>query len=1394
MADHSSSSSSSCLLPGWPASDISTGSSSTFGQVKRIDKELVVNGDGQDMARPIMVTSSDDVVTRTKAQFVPTKLPPVSIGRTVDLHAVHGDDAKLQINGAVEPTQFDGLQHHGSDPTLRWPVRHIGGSDVAHNTHSQFDVKLLDSGMSAINLDLPEANRQITNTRLSSDVDTVIDDHTIDDQVAHRGIDRLTRNLWTIPHRGDGVVVEQSNVDTVHSDPTFGWPMSQIGKRYAGFRAKRDRSDSFVGINSGWDEMHRTVTISTNEDVVPRLGVKSIHAHPGQAKAPGSVRDNLIAILKHAPTSHVGSDTDWQLPEANADLIVVKSHSDPTFGWPVSNVGSRSDGIAGRRSFAVNAPATLDAKGMHDIVDTHQTHDRAWCTSAIDNTDEVDTGQGDVPTSSQGIAPVGQVIDVTATGHAHGDNRLTTDIGDGIDEVGGDVGMGGHFGHRSGLGDLGLTWRTWRPGGEIDAGDAGNEWRIAVTRVGVTEGASKHAAAIQVSSAGIAEDMDKPTRFAIRRSGFVDGEHVVTGCFDHAVTDQDATPVSEGVKRSGRKSYRQGVGGWIIPATDCPIGLDLPEEDVVSMWNVVGHSGRVASQSSLGLGRPGGQIGHGSSSSEQVLGDDKLIAISDNAVDVHPATMTTIVGTQTETPDTRSTDTVVGKTIDEEIMGGRWTDRSKVNAPGIDAASNVAVINHVGREDVLSDTPEFIGTGVIGIGHRHGLAYRQDRQVRQVNQAAFIPGPRAERRGDWGRGLYNTQTNQLVTWPEEDAEHDEVRARYPGWFDQPVVPMHIAPTGHWTLAEDGWNDQYDHLHQAISAIDPRLKATGERYSKAPNPSIPPIPPNPSPDPPEDAPLRHEPQTGRLDAALRAARTILSSASLSHPCSVELPQPRSDHPSIAPYRQVEWPWSTPHTSGEWPSDITSPSTSHGSTHSTASRSDLTYPSEYGMRAPLSGHKRVHLCSGKPNLGSFMSSCDAKWDFNGSHVSMLKHASPEQGGPDYYHLAPTTERARIQQHGLQPSRPANNDRWNDWETWRPKWLRNQPEGVYVVGDPKRTWNWSDASDAQADQPVPGWDMWHVPQEQINEIHPDPAVNREGQPQGAWIIPHAVQPQLYQGGPETSDWEQFGKQSASVPSVPSVPPQWQNVRTDNAMGRLLDRRPVIYHHPSNMLYAGGHGSTHSDLLGRLDIPGNIAMGWMGPNPDAYPTDAVYRRGEPNEVGWYPKGMSDEIIHPSYGAHQLMMEMANNHAREGSVHRVSTKMSAFITPWEPGSWGKGIVSPMGGPVTWKVNPRDESPESQFEFDTDPYGEGYPSHGDVEQKLHYPGTTFTDARGYAYIKPNGQVEWIHASPKHERPDTIRQLMNAHPDLWASRPEMQGVDFSQLKDPAQGLDDPEQFG
>jgi hypothetical protein len=98
------------------------------------------------------------------------------------------------------------------------------------------------------------------------------------------------------------------------------------------------------------------------------------------------------------------------------------------------------------------------------------------------------------------------------------------------------------------------------------------------------------------------------------------------------------------------------------------------------------------------------------------------------------------------------------------------------------------------------------------------------------------------------------------------------------------------------------------------------------------------------------------------------------------------------------------------------------------------------------------------------------------------------------PSYYHLAPTSERARIMAHGLKAGDPS----------FRNSWLKDGPNannvvGVYATREPERANELADLFPKEFG--ATGWDIWKI-------RHPNtPQVDNDS---GHFVFPHDIEPQ--------------------------------------------------------------------------------------------------------------------------------------------------------------------------------------------------------------------------------------------------------------------------------------------
>jgi 8-oxo-dGTP diphosphatase len=153
--------------------------------------------------------------------------------------------------------------------------------------------------------------------------------------------------------------------------------------------------------------------------------------------------------------------------------------------------------------------------------------------------------------------------------------------------------------------------------------------------------------------------------------------------------------------------------------------------------------------------------------------------------------------------------------------------------------------------------------------------------------------------------------------------------------------------------------------------------------------------------------------------------------------------------------------------------------------------------------------------------------------------------------YYHYAPTHDRHRIQQHGLQPSAPAWSGWWDDAEKGSNPagWIRSQPTGVYVTEDDSRF------GPGNFEGPM---DLWRIPREQVRRKVSDPLVN------GAWVIQHPVQPELHKPY-ETTDRSQWDwSEAEAARSLDYYPEPTDQERKDWMIGRPT---PKVRWRPSSV-----------------------------------------------------------------------------------------------------------------------------------------------------------------------------------------------------------------------------------
>lgn len=233
----------------------------------------------------------------------------------------------------------------------------------------------------------------------------------------------------------------------------------------------------------------------------------------------------------------------------------------------------------------------------------------------------------------------------------------------------------------------------------------------------------------------------------------------------------------------------------------------------------------------------------------------------------------------------------------------------------------------------------------------------------------------------------------------------------------------------------------------------------------------------------------------------------------------------------------------------------------------------------------------------------------------------------GAHDFYHYAPTSERDRIMQHGLQVSHPEHSEHWS------PSEVGEQPQGVYVTTNPEETNLW--------DKPM---DLWRVPWDHIGELQEDPLLSN------AYVIPHDVHAELHTPHEESIDfkgrnqerhpvWEEptdggfnpkwdYEKPPSEYQAQPTFSKtayQWHTTPSGNTYWGPLGAAGILFHHPETNTYLLGHRSPevhHGDTWG---IPGGAL------DPGESPYQAALREAE-EEFGHVPqhKVVKEHVAQP--------------------------------------------------------------------------------------------------------------------------------------------------------------------
>jgi hypothetical protein len=138
--------------------------------------------------------------------------------------------------------------------------------------------------------------------------------------------------------------------------------------------------------------------------------------------------------------------------------------------------------------------------------------------------------------------------------------------------------------------------------------------------------------------------------------------------------------------------------------------------------------------------------------------------------------------------------------------------------------------------------------------------------------------------------------------------------------------------------------------------------------------------------------------------------------------------------------------------------------------------------------------------------------------------------------YYHVAPTSERARIMQHGLQASSPQNSGQWTDPDvSWQ---VENQPTGTYLWDNKNDASDYVDQYERRTKVPM---DVWGI-------NHPNLPTTYDNVVPQARITPYSIGPEhlkmIY--GPEHREQREGDIPAAAyIPQFPEQQALKENAR---------------------------------------------------------------------------------------------------------------------------------------------------------------------------------------------------------------------------------------------------------
>jgi 2'-5' RNA ligase len=296
---------------------------------------------------------------------------------------------------------------------------------------------------------------------------------------------------------------------------------------------------------------------------------------------------------------------------------------------------------------------------------------------------------------------------------------------------------------------------------------------------------------------------------------------------------------------------------------------------------------------------------------------------------------------------------------------------------------------------------------------------------------------------------------------------------------------------------------------------------------------------------------------------------------------------------------------------------------------------------------------------------------------SYESQLLHFIADWNDEDesYYHMAPTEDRARIMQHGLQVSHPRLNPAWGEADNEEAGSVAHQPEGVYLAPHPE---------DAGGGVDIRG-DLWKVDPSYIDEAIDDPIFPDTGMT----VALHSILPEaltLHEPYEHTQNAENELKEPGSY---------WRERQEKEILPEWKIGQPTA----------------------------KVADSW---NPkDQWPNALRERNGEPVDVDCTCKD-GHKLDCPCHGLHPTLptyddsLDFPDPSSPVGYDYhtdaprtwmRAETKVSdnqGNQLNWEPGTPGKGMLDPQGNVHTWPTSGQDGRP-SHVQYAEKVFGLNHP-------------------------------------------------------------------------------------